>query len=66
MERGGVVLDAVDGVGGAARVVIGERQPLHLLDELGAEVEHEPLPDVGPHQRGREALELAQRGDAEQ
>ena len=66
LERGGVVLDAVDGVGGAARVMIGERQPLHLLDELGAEVEHEPLPDVGPHQRRREALELAQRGDAEQ
>ena len=63
----GVLLDAVQRVGGPARVVIGHRQPLHLVDEPGAEVEDQPLTDVGAEQRAAERLELAeQRHDQEQ
>ena len=46
--------------------MIGQRQALDLLHEERAEVEHQPLADVGADQRGRQALQLAQRGDGEQ
>ena len=61
LDRGGVLLDAVDGVGGSSRVVIRGGQPLDLVHEAGSEPEDQPLPDVGAQQRARERLHLTDR-----
>ena len=61
LDRGGVLLDAVDGVGGSPRVVIRGGQTLDLFHEAGSEIEDEPLPDIGAQQRAGEGLHLTER-----
>ena len=66
LDRLGVLLNAIDGVGGAARVVVGQGQPLDLVDEASAETEDQPLAEVGAQQRAAETLELPQCRDDEE
>ena len=66
LDRRGVVLDPVERVGGAARIVIEQRQALDLIDDLGAQIQDEPLTDPGAQQRARESLSLTDDGDGEE
>ena len=63
LDRRHVMLDSIEGVGGATRVVIRHGEALDLVHEPGAEIEDEPFADVGLQQRARKPLELAERRD---
>ena len=63
LDRRYVILDSIEGVGGATRVVIRHGEALDLAHEPGAEIEDEPFADVGAQQRARKPLELAERRD---
>jgi len=66
LDRRYVMLDSIEGVGGATRVVIRHGEALDLVHEPGAEIEDEPFADVGLQQRARKPLELAERRDGNQ
>src|SRR5438874_2554844 len=56
LDRRSVVLNAVRGVSGASRIVVRERQPLQVAQELGTEVQDELLTGVGLQQPASKRL----------
>src|SRR5207245_2485113 len=65
-ERGGVVLDAVGGIGRALRVVVDGRETLHLPEQAHPHVGSHPVPDPIGQPDAYQVLQIAQDRAAEQ
>lgn len=63
LDGGAVVLDAVDGLGAAARVVVGERQPLQVPEDARPQAEGEAVAEPHLEHPRREHLHLHQQRD---
>ncbi|PYP59745.1 MAG: hypothetical protein DMD40_02100 [Gemmatimonadetes bacterium] len=66
LDRRCVVLDAVQRIGGATRIVILQRKPLHAIDHPGPDVQRQPLTDPGAQQCAPELLRLIGGRDEDQ
>jgi hypothetical protein len=66
LDGRGVVLDAVDGVGGALLVAVRQRETLEVAEKVAAEVEHELLAGVRAEHAQREQLQLREEGHGQE
>ena len=66
LNRGGVVLDAVDGVGGSAHIVKRQREALRVTEQSRPEGQCEPLSRACPEHEGGRLLEQVQYHHREQ
>ena len=63
LDRVSVVLNAIGRVAGAAAVVVRERQPLDMAEQLGAKVLQQTFRGVGVQHPRQHALDLSQQGE---
>ncbi|OLE97363.1 MAG: hypothetical protein AUG75_09165 [Cyanobacteria bacterium 13_1_20CM_4_61_6] len=59
-------MDAIQGVGGALRIVIGHGQALGMVHELRAQPEDQTLADVGLHELVGQRLQPPEDGNGEE
>ena len=60
------MLNAVNRIGGAVAIMKNQRQPLHMVQQPGAEIPHQLLSSVGLQPPRSEALQVHQHRHAEQ